>query len=36
MNNLKRQARLDRREERILMLFAFVVPLVTLPAMTGF
>ena len=36
MNNLKRQARLDRREERILMLFSFVVPLVTLPAMTGF
>lgn len=36
MNNFKRQTRLELREERIMMLIAFVVPLVTLPALTGF
>jgi hypothetical protein len=35
MTQQKKQARLDRRDEVILLIIAIIVPLAALPAMTG-
>lgn len=36
MSNFKRQLRLERREETILVLIALIVPFAAVPAMMGF